>query len=35
VNARHFKEGITPGELKNLEKKLTEVLSEIHRVMAP
>ena len=34
-NARHFKEGITPGELKNLEKKLTEVLSEIHRVMAP
>jgi hypothetical protein len=35
ANARHFKEGITPGELTNLEKKLTEALSEIHRVMAP
>ena len=35
ANAGHFKEGITAHELKNLEKKLTEVLSEIHRVMAP
>ena len=35
ANAGHFKEGITARELKNLEKKLTEVLSEIHRVMTP
>ena len=35
ANAGHFKEGITASELKNLEKKLSEVLSEIHRVMAP
>jgi hypothetical protein len=35
ANAGHFKEGITATELKNLEKKLAEVLSEIHRVMQP
>jgi S-adenosylhomocysteine hydrolase len=35
ANAGHFKQGITASELKNLEKKLSEVLSEIHRVMAP
>lgn len=35
VNAGHFKEGITAAELKSLEKKLSEVLSEIHRVMKP
>ena len=35
ANAGHFKEGITARELKNLEKKLSEVLSEIHRLMAP
>ncbi|VVM96921.1 hypothetical protein PS662_03138 [Pseudomonas fluorescens] len=35
ANAGHFKEGITASELKNLEKKLSEVLSEIHRVMKP
>lgn len=35
ANSGHFKEGITASELKNLEKKLSEVLSEIHRVMKP
>ncbi|MHC8412033.1 BrnA antitoxin family protein [Pseudomonas sp. Hz4] len=33
ANAGHFKEGITTSELRSLEKKLSEVLSEIHRVM--
>jgi S-adenosylhomocysteine hydrolase len=33
ANAGHFKEGITATELRSLEKKLSEVLSEIHRVM--
>lgn len=33
ANAGHFKEGITASELKSLEQKLSEVLSEIHRVM--
>ena len=33
VNAGHLKKGITASELKNLEKKLSEALSEIHRVM--
>ncbi|MHC8379953.1 BrnA antitoxin family protein [Pseudomonas sp. LB3P14] len=33
ANAGHFKEGITASELRSLEKKLSEVLSEIHRVM--
>ncbi|MVV47831.1 hypothetical protein EJA72_06150 [Pseudomonas sp. PB120] len=35
ANAGHFKEGITAAELKSLEKKLSEVLSEIHRVLEP
>lgn len=35
ANAGHFKEGITAAELKTLEKKLSEVLSEIHRVLEP
>ncbi|MGL6246322.1 BrnA antitoxin family protein [Pseudomonas sp.] len=35
ANAGHFKDGITASELKSLEKKLSEVLSEIHRVMKP
>ncbi|MFJ7285686.1 BrnA antitoxin family protein [Pseudomonas sp. NPDC099000] len=35
ANAGHFKEGITASELKSLEKKLSEVLSEIHRVIEP
>lgn len=35
ANAGHFKEGITATELKSLEKKLSEVLSEIHRVLEP
>lgn len=35
ANAGHFKEGITASELKELEKKLSEVLREIHRVMEP
>ena len=35
ANAGHFKEGITASELKTLEKKLSEVLSEIQRVMKP
>lgn len=34
-NAGALKKYITAGELKNLEKKLSEVLSEIHRVMEP
>ena len=29
----HFKKGITASELKSLEKKLSEALSEIHHVM--
>jgi 2-hydroxychromene-2-carboxylate isomerase len=33
ANAGHFKEGITASELRSLEKKLSEALSEIHRVM--
>lgn len=35
VRAGHFKEGFTPSELLNLEKKLAEALSEIHRVLKP
>ncbi|MBK5351650.1 BrnA antitoxin family protein [Pseudomonas sp. TH41] len=35
ANAGHFKEGITASELKSLEKKLSEVLNEIHRVLEP
>lgn len=35
ANAGHFKEGISASELQSLEKKLAEVLSEIHRVMKP
>ncbi|MBZ9782026.1 BrnA antitoxin family protein [Pseudomonas sp. REP124] len=31
----HLKKGITSSELKALEKKLSEVLREIHRVMEP
>lgn len=30
-----LKKGITAAELKNLEKKLSEVASEIHRMMEP
>lgn len=33
ANAGHFKQGITASELQNLEKKLSEALSEIHRVL--
>jgi hypothetical protein len=33
--AGHLKPDITATDLKNLEKKLLEALSEIHRVMAP
>ena len=29
----HFKKGVTTSELKSLEKKLSEVLNEIHHVM--
>jgi hypothetical protein len=32
---RHLKKGITASELKNLEKKLAQALSEIQRVMEP
>ena len=32
--AAHLKKGVTATDLKNLEKKLAEALSEIHRVMA-
>ncbi|MET0849157.1 MAG: BrnA antitoxin family protein [Pseudomonas sp.] len=35
ANAGHFKAGVTASELKSLEKKLSEVLSEIHRVIEP
>ena len=35
ANSGHFKEGISASELQSLEKKLAEVLSEIHRVMKP
>lgn len=35
ANSGHFKEGITASELKSLEKKLSDMLSEIHRVMKP
>ncbi|WP_160105009.1 BrnA antitoxin family protein [Pseudomonas izuensis] len=31
----HLKKGITHSELKTLEKKLSEALREIHRVMEP
>lgn len=31
----HLKQRITPSELKALEKKLSEALKEIHRVMEP
>ncbi|WP_077044460.1 BrnA antitoxin family protein [Pseudomonas sp. KK4] len=31
----HLKKRITPSELKALEKKLSEALKEIHRVMEP
>jgi heterodisulfide reductase subunit C len=34
-NGRHLKKGITASELKNLEKKLAQALSEIQRVMEP
>lgn len=34
-NAGHLKKGITTSELKSLEKKLSEALREIHRVMEP
>ena len=33
--AGHLKKGITISELKSLEKKLSEALREIHRVMTP
>jgi hypothetical protein len=33
--ARHLKKGITASELKSLEKKLAQALSEIQRVMEP
>jgi hypothetical protein len=33
--AAHLKKGITVCDLKNLEKKLSEALNEIHRVMEP
>lgn len=33
--AAHINEGITTAELQNLEKKLSEALNEIHRVMKP
>lgn len=33
--AGQLKKGITTSELKNLEKKLSEALREIHRVMEP
>ncbi|MHC8315149.1 BrnA antitoxin family protein [Pseudomonas sp. LB3P31] len=35
VNAGHFKEGLTASELQNVEKKLAEALSELHRVLKP
>lgn len=35
ANGGHFREGVTASELKSLEKKLSEVLSEIHRVIEP
>lgn len=35
ANAAHLKTGVTATDLKSLEKKLAEALSEIHRVMAP
>lgn len=33
--AKHLKKGITTSELKSLEKKLSEALNEIHRVLEP
>ena len=33
--AKHLKKGITASELKSLEKKLSEALCEIRRVMEP
>ncbi|MBK5413164.1 BrnA antitoxin family protein [Pseudomonas sp. TH31] len=35
ANAAHLSKGVTASDLKSLEKKLTEALSEIHRVTAP
>lgn len=35
ANGGHLKQGITPSELKNLERKLSELASEIHRMMEP
>jgi hypothetical protein len=35
VEAGHLKSGITPTDLKNLEKKLLDAVSEIHRMMEP
>ncbi|VVP88252.1 hypothetical protein PS918_02966 [Pseudomonas fluorescens] len=35
ATAGHLKKGITASELKTLEKKLSEALREIHRVMEP
>ena len=35
ANGGHLKKGITPSELKNLEKKLSELAMEIHRMMEP
>jgi hypothetical protein len=35
ANTGHLKKGISASELKSLEKKLSEALNEIHRVMEP
>jgi hypothetical protein len=35
VEAGHLKKGITPTDLKSLEKKLLDAVSEIHRMMEP
>jgi hypothetical protein len=35
VNVGHFKPGISAAELRSLEKKLSQALSELHRVMQP
>lgn len=35
VEAGHLKNGITATDLKNLEKKLLDAVSEIHRMMEP
>lgn len=34
-NSGHLNQGISASELKNLEKKLSELASEIHRLMEP